>query len=262
VTAPFAFLLLLAAASFYLRAFPGREGIRILGLIAGIGFCNSLLWFSLNASDSAALERFHKLLDPRIVSQGGIYGGHLSLAMFHHQTGLGRESPVELWEGYIAEYPEDIRGYVNAIRNMKDSSDDRLADRIARWGGPARGREKLTGVLFRAYFEAGNLSMEEGVTERAGTLYEAALGIDPGSAPVWNNLGILRARIGDPAGAAEMFERSIVLDSGYAEAYFNLGRAYGEIGKRDRARWAFGEAARRGNVDAREYLEGKGVFPE
>ena len=52
----------------------------------------------------------------------------------------------------------------------------------------------------------------DGERQRSATVLEALVEANPGSATAWSNLALVRARLGDEAGAAAALERSVALD--------------------------------------------------
>lgn len=70
---------------------------------------------------------------------------------------------------------------------------------------------------------------------KALALYKMALKIYPNSASTYNNLGVLRLRQDDAAGAEKMFRKALEIRPGYFAAYTNLGSIYRKRGEMDKA---------------------------
>jgi tetratricopeptide (TPR) repeat protein len=61
--------------------------------------------------------------------------------------------------------------------------------------------------------------------------YQKVVAVDPGYAAAWNNLGLLRHRLGQYAEAQEAYEAALRADPGCAEAAYNLGSLFEDLGE-------------------------------
>ncbi len=71
--------------------------------------------------------------------------------------------------------------------------------------------------------------------ERAAERFRAYVGLAPGSAAAWNNLGICYKKLDRLEMAVSAFERSIECDQNLLSAYFNLALAHIELGSLSQA---------------------------
>ncbi len=72
-----------------------------------------------------------------------------------------------------------------------------------------------------------------GLDHDAIRVTEAALGLDPGDARTWHNLGVLRAATGDLPRALACLGEAVRLDPGYVRAWRSLARYAGPGGRPD-----------------------------
>lgn len=80
---------------------------------------------------------------------------------------------------------------------------------------------------YRIVFQQAAEAAAQGDIEKAITLYEQVLHLNPSFAPAYNNLGLLYREAGlDPVEVAWYFKSAVDIDPKYDEAYANLGRAY------------------------------------
>lgn len=84
----------------------------------------------------------------------------------------------------------------------------------------------------------GQINMESGAFQEAGSFWEAALSADPTHAPSRGDLGVLRLIQGDTLAALENLQTAVALDSSLASAWFNLGRIHLAQGRPGAAREA------------------------
>lgn len=84
------------------------------------------------------------------------------------------------------------------------------------------------------YRQKGYSAQQSGMLADALIFYEKAIQIDPGSSPVYNDLGVVNEMLGQPDIAEEAYLKAIALDPGYGKAYFNLAQLY--EGKEDLSR--------------------------
>lgn len=78
-------------------------------------------------------------------------------------------------------------------------------------------------VPWRAYNAMGILADMDGAAEEAESYYQQALGANPGSPLILNNLGYSRYLFGDWAGASTALQRAVRIDANYELAWRNLG---------------------------------------
>ena len=261
VLGPYSFLVVLWALAWAFRRVPAPASTRAASIITLGTLLNGLLWWTVVGSDTATVERFRSLMDERLTGQGGMYSANLYLSRYYHQAGKGSRESAELWLQYVLLYPSDIRGYRNVLNNTKDEGAAAAAEKIRGWSR-AFGRNPLTDATMTTLaLEWGNAALEENRDADAEQFYEAALDVDKGSAPAWNNLGTVHARREEYAEAAAMFRRAVDLDPAFADAWFNLGRAWLATGRSAEARQAFDESARLGNRSARSLLSTGTVQP-
>lgn len=74
-----------------------------------------------------------------------------------------------------------------------------------------------------AYLEGCRLDEDEATYVEAEAAYREALRLDPTFVSAMTNLGNLRYRLGDEAGAVTLYERALALDPEQPEAHYNLG---------------------------------------
>jgi Tfp pilus assembly protein PilF len=74
----------------------------------------------------------------------------------------------------------------------------------------------------------------QGLLDAAEDYFRAALQIDRSNPDVWNNLGMVQVRLGEP-GARTSFQRAIALQPGHALAHYNLGTMLDAAGSYDAA---------------------------
>ncbi|HLB00245.1 MAG TPA: hypothetical protein VJO14_02570, partial [Bacteroidota bacterium] len=256
VIAPYSYLLTLSALGRYFRRARPGDDARPVVLAGGMSLACSLLWFSVNASPAASVERFLSLLDPRMIGQGGMYNGNLYLSRYYRQAGIGEERSAALWERYLGLYPGDMRAYRNIIVNMQAAPPDAVIEKMSGWRRRFGDNPVTRGAVVTLSLEAGNSALGKNRPGEAGIFYAAALAADSGSAAAWNNLGIVRARAGDFGDASRMFTRAVEIDSTFADAWFNLGRAWVALGDDESGRRAFTLSARFGNEAAKKLLSG------
>lgn len=95
-----------------------------------------------------------------------------------------------------------------------------------------------------AYSNLGALLQSRGELTEAESLYRKTIELRPGYALAWNNLAIIHYRRGDNAGAVRAFRRAIGLKPDDAGAIYNLGRVYQQAGNADSAALMFERAYR------------------
>ncbi len=254
VVAPYSYLLTLTALAVYFRRVPAADDPRPALVAGGMGLICSLLWFTVNSSPAASIERFTSLLDPDLLGQGGMYNGSLYLSRYYRQAGAAEEKSAALWERYLDLYPGDVRGYRNVVVNMRGAGAEAVTGAFARWLRTFGDNPVTRDAVVNLSIESGNLALGENRLGDAGRYYAAALAADSGSASGWNNLGIVLARRGDFGTAARYFARAVEIDTAFADAWFNLGRSQVALGDPEGGRTSFLFSARFGNDAARKIL--------
>jgi tetratricopeptide (TPR) repeat protein len=74
---------------------------------------------------------------------------------------------------------------------------------------------------------------ESGEKQTAIQLYEEILGIDPGYAPAYINLGTIHFHLRQFARAEELYRQATEVDPGYVLAFFDLGNVLDELQRQD-----------------------------
>lgn len=91
-------------------------------------------------------------------------------------------------------------------------------------GGPKRISDKR--ALAHFYNNRGSELMQDGYIVAAKAHFDAALAQDPGFAPAWNNLGVLRMRNHQPGLAERDYLAALQRDRSYAPALSNMVNLY------------------------------------
>lgn len=91
-------------------------------------------------------------------------------------------------------------------------------------GGPKRISDKR--ALAHFYNNRGSELMQDGYIVAAKAHFDAALAQDPGFAPAWNNLGVLRMRNHQPGLAERDYLAALQRDASYAPALSNMVNLY------------------------------------
>jgi len=87
-----------------------------------------------------------------------------------------------------------------------------------------------------AYTNLGNIRFRRGDEAGAEKLYTQALEVDPKQPEAHYNIGYVSLEHGDAARAVPYFEKALVADPRFADAHFNLAMALEQLGQRTRAR--------------------------
>jgi len=87
-----------------------------------------------------------------------------------------------------------------------------------------------------AYTNLGNIRFRRGDEAGAEKLYAEALEVDPKQPEAHYNIGYVALEHGDAARSVPYFEKAIVADPRFADAHFNLAMALEQLGQRTRAR--------------------------
>ena len=80
------------------------------------------------------------------------------------------------------------------------------------------------------YRQKGYEAQKAGMLGEALTYYQKAMQLDPSSALIYNDLGVIHEMTGELAIAEEAYRRALYLNPGYDKAYFNLAQLYEEKG--------------------------------
>ncbi len=78
-------------------------------------------------------------------------------------------------------------------------------------------------TAYELYVQASALDENPATYDQAEELYQRAMRLDPSLAIAYTNLGNIRFRRGDEAGALELYRRAIEADARQPEAHYNLG---------------------------------------
>jgi tetratricopeptide (TPR) repeat protein len=95
---------------------------------------------------------------------------------------------------------------------------------------------RLDPSLSIAYTNLGNIRFRRGDEAGAESLYRRALEVDARQPEAHYNLGYVMLERGDARDAAAHFERALESDPRFADAHFNLAMAWERLGERSRAR--------------------------
>ncbi len=95
---------------------------------------------------------------------------------------------------------------------------------------------KLDPWLAIAHTNLGNIRFRQGDVAGAQARYQKALELDPRQPEAQYNLGYLMLERGEPEGAVPLFEAAIKADPNFADAHFNLAMALEQVGLAERAR--------------------------
>jgi DNA-binding transcriptional MerR regulator len=95
---------------------------------------------------------------------------------------------------------------------------------------------RLDPSLAIAYTNLGNIRFRRGDEAGAEELYRRAIEVDPRQPEAHYNLGYVMLERGDAASASPYFERALEGDPRFADAHFNLAMAFEQMGERARAR--------------------------
>jgi tetratricopeptide (TPR) repeat protein len=95
---------------------------------------------------------------------------------------------------------------------------------------------QLDPSLSIAYTNLGNIRFRRGDEAGALTLYTEALAVDPRQPEAHYNIGYVALERGDCARAVAHFEKAIQSDPRFADAHFNLAMALEQVGQRHKAR--------------------------
>ena len=83
---------------------------------------------------------------------------------------------------------------------------------------------------------------EAGEKQRAISLYEEMMKLDPSFAPAWINLGTIHFHLREFSRAEELYRRATEIDPSYVLAFFDLGNVLDELERLDESIVAYGRA--------------------
>jgi tetratricopeptide (TPR) repeat protein len=95
---------------------------------------------------------------------------------------------------------------------------------------------RLDPSLAIAYTNLGNIRFRRGDEAGAETLYKRAIDMAPRQPEAHYNLGYLMLERGEARGSTAHFERALEGDPRFADAHFNLAMAWEQVGEHGRAR--------------------------
>ncbi|HEX8790485.1 MAG TPA: tetratricopeptide repeat protein [Polyangiaceae bacterium] len=95
---------------------------------------------------------------------------------------------------------------------------------------------RLDPSLAIAYTNLGNIRFRRGDEAGAVDLYRKAIEVDPRQPEAHYNLGYVMLERGDARAATAYFEQALMGDPRFADAHFNLAMAWEQLGERGRAR--------------------------
>jgi tetratricopeptide (TPR) repeat protein len=105
-----------------------------------------------------------------------------------------------------------------------------LRDDVVRVLRPETPRARAKSA-YDLYVQASALDESPDTFDEAEALYKRAISLDPNLAIAYTNLGNIRFRRGDEAGAETLYQRAISLDDAQPEAHYNLGYVMLERGR-------------------------------
>ena len=95
---------------------------------------------------------------------------------------------------------------------------------------------RLDPTLAIAYTNLGNIRFRRNDEAGAEVLYRRAIDVDPRQPEAHYNLGYVMLERGDARGATAYFERALEGDPRFSDAHFNLAMAWEQVGERAKAR--------------------------
>lgn len=129
---------------------------------------------------------------------------------------LGERARAEGWlRRQIALAPDDKAARSNLATLLAETGRETEALVLARDHGGTHRLARLAGYLHQ----------QAGALAEAASSYAAALAARPEDAETWNNLGNVRAALGDPMGAAVAFDTAIARGLSHPSAFLALCRA-------------------------------------
>jgi DNA-binding transcriptional MerR regulator len=97
-----------------------------------------------------------------------------------------------------------------------------LRDDVVRVLRPEAARQRSR-TAYDLYVKASTLDEDSATFDEAEALYRRALELDPALSIAYTNLGNIRFRRGDEAGAEKLYEEALARDDRQPEAHYNLG---------------------------------------
>lgn len=97
-----------------------------------------------------------------------------------------------------------------------------LRDDVVRVLRPSAGRERSR-TAYELYLRASQLDEDPSTMDEAEDLYRSAIDLDPWLAIAYTNLGNIRFRRHDAAGAERLYREALGVDARQPEAQYNLG---------------------------------------
>jgi len=98
-------------------------------------------------------------------------------------------------------------------------------------------------VMAQKYLNmAGEIFLEREMHDRAESVFNEIIALNPDTTNVYNSLGILYRRQNRHADAVKVYQKAVKIDPRDENIHFNMGRAYLEMGQNYRARECFERA--------------------
>lgn len=136
-------------------------------------------------------------------------------------SAAGADEPaLEEAQSYLAEHPEDARGW--AARGALLRRLGRMDEAVSAYRVIADLRPDVPDV----WTSIGCLLLEAGRDEEAAHAFGAATELDPRDALAWNNRGVAQIRMGQRDEGLESIRRASAIDPRFAAAVSNKGVAY------------------------------------
>ena len=235
VPAPYFYTLGLFAAIWFLTPDPVR--IRIMGIVLFATFVPMCAFVKVNSEDRAVIRRVTSLMDPVIMSQGGIYqtSFHLSMAYLERRQ---IDSMVGLWRRYVSTYPDDRRGYLKLAKSHWEYGDTSYRTILEVF---ENGLHRTHGdtVVSRQYADfsvtAGISSMNAGKYQEAYDRFRKSIDLNPGSPETYFQIGRLYTRTGEVLSARASYLQAIALAPSHVPSLRNIGAGYLAEGHPDSA---------------------------
>jgi tetratricopeptide (TPR) repeat protein len=234
---------------------------RSFGLIIMITMLNSTLFFVVHARTDSSLQRYQELFNPQTVSNYGYYSSTLSLALYFHQIGEV-QSPIDAWNRYSNNYPNDPQGYQNLITNLKNVGMRGIPyslNAFEKWISTIPSDTTALVEYITYCIDAGNLLFGQGEFKGAEAVYKRAITLAPGYERSYNNLGSVYAQINQTDSALAYFQKAIKLNPNYSDPYYNIANIEETRGNKQKARELFQKAANLQNPSAIEKLKTLGL---
>ncbi|MFQ5669772.1 MAG: tetratricopeptide repeat protein [Acidobacteriota bacterium] len=194
-----------------------------------------------SASDRERLRRLESLgyITPATVGslqqeESTAYNNRGTILLSEGKT---QEAIAELRKG-LQRAPAAIGLRLNLARALRGAGRDEEALEVLQ---PA-----LSGATTESWMAenfAGNIYMDRGQLDQAERHFQAALKLEPNSAPVFLSLGLLWEKRGQPGKALEEYRKVSRMDPDSAEAFNNIGNIYRAQALQARGRGKESEAA-------------------